>query len=299
MRKLLFLLIFPFASLCGQSFDSLLVEWNNLERTYIAAVGIKDRENAIINAKKMVTMCEEHFAKEDSVYAYAIVRLIDSYTNAGYYNRAKQFAEGHLPWIEDLLVIDKKKMPNIYSSVFLFYGNACFHLASVYASPDSTSKDGINLSLLSMEERRQRALEYYSDAVSYYELLLRVRPNHPDAPRNLVYTYNQKAELLGRYMGNLEGSKEALTQALRYGKDPHTYRMLGVVNGMLGNHQEAIKMFKEVLKIEENIAVIYNLEVAYRQLAKVSSSKGLQKKYSKKADEYEKRWKAIDPNYTP
>lgn len=156
---------------------------------------------------------------------------------------------------------------------------------------------------------------YFTSAVQYYDqfldFLLNVYPktynkyNHPDIVPNIGNCYRERGQVLGKRLNQLDMSIESLEKAGPYlPRDSNIPRMLGVANGIKGNHLKAIEYFEKALKIGgENIAIIYNLEVAYNELIKASTAAGVDAAtiagYQERQKFYHDYWFRLNPNYNP
>jgi len=133
---------------------------------------------------------------------------------------------------------------------------------------------------------------------------MRLRPNHPDVRRNFGVVYRDRGKLLGRRLGRLDESMASIEKSLTFSKkDFESFRLLGVAYGMKGmqlqqagqnqlgveSHYKAISYFEKSLEMNpKSVPILYNLEIAYRHLGLVE-----------KVNEYNSRWKEIDPTYDP
>lgn len=186
-----------------------------------------------------------------------------------------------------------------YNNAWLLQGNANVLLGNMnekIGAKINTPKD--------KQQLFQTALNHYDQAIACYQMVQKLRPNHPDVQRNLGVTYRDKGKLLGQYMGRNQASINSLMQSLQYrANDTETLRLLGVANGMQGvglqnqqryeeatkSHLKAIEYFNKALELSpNNVPIIYNLEIAYSVL-----------NLPEKAAEYKAKRMEIDPNYDP
>lgn len=108
-------------------------------------------------------------------------------------------------------------------------------------------------------------LQNYEQSIGYYNRALQIDPGYADANSNLAITYREAGQFFGEKQGNLPKSIEYLTKANSMTpNDPEIVRLLGVANGMAGNHAQAISFFKKQTLLEPNNAkAFYNLGSAF------------------------------------
>lgn len=123
----------------------------------------------------------------------------------------------------------------------------------------------------------------YNNAINAYQRALEIAPNYDEATKNLAITYRDAGRKAGEVERDLPKAKRYLKQSLQLvDSDPDTYRLLGVTEGMSGNHPEAIKYFKKVTEMMPQDATAFvNLSKAYQyhgdeQNASVTLSKAIQ-----------------------
>ena len=129
-------------------------------------------------------------------------------------------------------------------------------------------------------------LKEYDKATEAYELALNIDPEFKDAQTNLAISLRDAGRQAGEVENNLEKSESLLTRSYQLSpNDSETLRLLGVVNGIKGNHLEAVKYFTKVVEAEPKNATGYlNLSNAYRNAGDAAN-----------ADKYMKNALAIDP----
>ena len=129
-------------------------------------------------------------------------------------------------------------------------------------------------------------LKEYDKAAAAYERSLNIDPEFKDAQTNLAISLRDAGRQAGEVENNLEKSESLLTRSYQLSpNDSETLRLLGVVNGIKGNHLEAVKYFTKVVEAEPKNATGYlNLSNAYRNAGDTAN-----------ADKYMKNALAIDP----
>jgi len=186
-----------------------------------------------------------------------------------------------------------------YNNAWLLRGNANVILGGV------KKQEGVNnTNALAKSNLFKSALESYNEGIKSYTEVLFWRPDHPDVKRNLGVVYRDRGNLLGQHLHQIDPSIASIEKALTYSKkDFESFRLLGIAYGVKGmqlqgegrlqestnSHYTAIKYLEKALEIDPNaVPILYNMEVAYRQL-----------NIPKKIIEYHTRWEEIDPSYDP
>lgn len=105
----------------------------------------------------------------------------------------------------------------------------------------------------------------YDQAIESYLKTLSINPNYEDAKGNLGKAYREGGKMYGEKLGNLEKALQYLNEAIRYLPDDYeTIRLLGVANGVGGNHTLAIQYFEKATTLEPELADAWlNLGTAY------------------------------------
>lgn len=106
----------------------------------------------------------------------------------------------------------------------------------------------------------------YEKAIKAYERTLQISPEYPDAIKNLAIAYRDAGRQAGEVGQDLDKAKSYLKRSVQLmDNDADAYRLLGIVHGMGGEHEEAIKYFTKVTEMQPEIAIGYvNLGKAYQ-----------------------------------
>jgi len=109
-------------------------------------------------------------------------------------------------------------------------------------------------------------LNDYDKAAAAYEKSLNIDPDFKDAETNLAISLRDAGRKAGEVENNLEKSQNLLYRSFQLSpNDTETLRLLGVVNGIRGNHLEAVKYFTKVIQVDpKNATGFLNLSNAYR-----------------------------------
>lgn len=132
-------------------------------------------------------------------------------------------------------------------------------------------------------------LEQYENSITAYRKALEIDPNYKDATANLGVALRDAGKTAGEKQGDLVKAEFYLNEAQKIiPNDTETLRLFGVLNGVKGNHAEAIRYFTKVVELSpENANSYLNLSLAYRHIGdNVTADKHLQKAL------------ALDPNIT-
>ena len=108
-------------------------------------------------------------------------------------------------------------------------------------------------------------LKNYEQSIQYYNKSLSIDPGYSEANNNLAITYREAGQFYGEKKGDLNKSLQYLTKANSMNpSDPEVIRLLGVANGIAGNHAQAISFFKKLTELQPNNAkAFFNLGSAY------------------------------------
>ena len=110
-------------------------------------------------------------------------------------------------------------------------------------------------------------LKNYDKAVESYQSALKIDPNYRDAKNNLGIAFRDLGKQYGEQRGDVVRALEYLNQAVVLRPDDvEVLRLLGVANGVQGNHAKAIDFFTKVLAQQPNNAqATFDLGTAYYQ----------------------------------
>ncbi len=111
-------------------------------------------------------------------------------------------------------------------------------------------------------------LEEYDKAVPAYEKALAIDGDYQDALTNMAITLRLAGKKAGEKENNLPKSLMLLRRSYQLApSDMETVRLLGVVNGFMGNHKEALGFFSYVVDRQPNNAYAHrDLSQAYSNL---------------------------------
>lgn len=106
----------------------------------------------------------------------------------------------------------------------------------------------------------------YEKAIGSYERILQLYPGDQDSESNLAIALRDAGKYYGEKKNDLANAEKFLTRSLKIKpNDVEANRLMGVTNGIIGNHLVAIKYFKKVAQLQPNTASVYvNLYNAYR-----------------------------------
>jgi protein O-mannosyl-transferase len=108
-------------------------------------------------------------------------------------------------------------------------------------------------------------LKNYEAAQNDFKMADFVAPNDPKGKKNLAIAYRDAAKYYGEKKGDLAKALDLLQKSIQIDNtDNETIRLLGVANGVSGNHAEAIKWFTKRTELEpKNAAAWQDLSMAY------------------------------------
>lgn len=106
--------------------------------------------------------------------------------------------------------------------------------------------------------------EKYDEAIKQYDKCLALYPNNKDALTNLHLAYREAGKYFGEKKGDLKTALEYLNKAYELNpQDYDTNRLLGVANGISGQHQKALEYFVRAAEINPVSEAFNNLSHAY------------------------------------
>ncbi len=178
--------------------------------------------------------------------------LVDKYGQ----NENKEVREKHL--VQAMEYLDRAtEIHPTYKNAYLLKGNAHFFIGS------------------------------YEKAVEAYDTALKIDPNFSDALKNQAIALREAGKYAGEKQGDMTKATLYLEKSYQMApQDMGTVRLLGVLNGVKGNHLEAFKFFKAVSDAQpENANAYLDLSTAYRNLGDQENAE----KYFQKAI-------SLDPN---
>ena len=108
-------------------------------------------------------------------------------------------------------------------------------------------------------------LENYEASIQYYNKAIALDPGYEEANNNLGITYREAGKFYGEKKGDIANALKYLNQAFKMRPtDKEILRLLGVANGVSGNHAEAIKFFTKHTEADpSNARAFYDLGSAY------------------------------------
>ena len=110
-------------------------------------------------------------------------------------------------------------------------------------------------------------LKNYEKSIAAYQNALKIDPTYRDAKNNLGIAYRDLGREYGEQRGDLDASLRCLNEAIALRPDDvEILRLLGVANGIKGNHPKAIDFFTQVVAQQpDNAQAIFDLGTAYHQ----------------------------------
>jgi len=299
MRSFFVVLFLILAVSSLQAQKNIPKKWLDSEKKFLFYLQNEDFVKAEEQIQIMENFAFKKYKEQDSVYAATVLSRV-------------QLAERNELYFEVLSVLEKRlkqvssmhgkniKLNFRHYQYFVAYSNSCFSLAEsfMFNKKNLGEKEKLPLDNLT---RFNKAAEFYNKAISTALELNELQKGHPFVNDMLSVAYRQKGRLEGQFMGNLNACIQSLERSVEYKEDFEAYRLLGVANGIAGKHFVAIDFFQKALKIggDRQPAVLYALEVAYRQLAELAQNPEEAELYNSKANSYHIEWKIIDPNYDP
>lgn len=105
----------------------------------------------------------------------------------------------------------------------------------------------------------------FDGAIKNYEKIISLYPNDKDGVKNLAVALRDGGRYYGEQKNDITKAKQYLSRSLNLVPDDiETIRLMGITNGVGGNHREAIKYFNKVIELQPDVASGYvNLYNAY------------------------------------
>ena len=130
-------------------------------------------------------------------------------------------------------------------------------------------------------------LSEFELSIKAYDSALNIDPAFEDASTNLAIALRDAGRVAGEKENNLAKSEQYLMRSIQLTpNDTETLRLLGIVNGLKGDHATAISYFQKVVNADpKNASAYLNLGAAYRNSGDLT-----------KAQENFQKAQSIDPN---
>lgn len=309
-ERFMFLPSVGFSTLCAMGLYELVQRASNRGKSWVDALRIPTAVLGVLVVLYSIKTCTRNLAWYDD-YTLFTTDIVHSPHSAKLNNAVsgvlQDKANRSNNSVERKMLIEKALGHSItatqlhptYNNAWLLRGNANVMLGGVKKQEGAN-----NTNPQTKRSLFEEALKYYDAGIQAYNEVLRLRPDHPDVHRNLGVVYRDRGNLLGQHLGQIDASIASIEKSLTYSnKDFESFRLLGIAYGIKGmqlqqagrlqeatnSHYTAIKNLEKALEITPNaVPILYNLEIAYRQLNQ-----------PEKVEEYHQRWKKIDPEYDP
>ena len=161
------------------------------------------------------------------------------------------------------------KMHPTYNNAWLLYGNSNTLLSGIFAKmpKGSNGTTMINGSMVS-QSSLDLAILHIDQAIAAYQEVLRLRPDHQDAPNNLAIALMDKGNIYISNMNNVAEATRYFELSVQYApNNPNTHRLLGTAYAFAQNTEKAKYHLEQSLALMPNqVAVLYNLSVLYAQI---------------------------------
>ncbi|MEZ5058045.1 MAG: tetratricopeptide repeat protein [Saprospiraceae bacterium] len=130
-------------------------------------------------------------------------------------------------------------------------------------------------------------LKEYDNSIQMYQAALKIDPNYQDAQKNMLITYRDAGRYFGEQKNDIQKALQYLEKAYAMdATDYETIRLLGVANGIIQNHEAAIRYFNQAVQMQpKNADLLFNLGSAYYNA-------GMQEEGQK----WHAKARALDPN---
>jgi tetratricopeptide (TPR) repeat protein len=295
---LLFLMLTSIRMLDAQA--RWLKKYEEAEKNYKSSIeGQEDFETAAKALGEMQVLVQRKAEAKDEVYAKTQIYQIDYWLRTAQLFEADSLLSRELASLEEWIEAGEK-LSSTHYRYWLTAANIQLSLATAHKKGNAIP------GLLKTPEWVRKAKKPYETAVlhlekaiDYYQKYQELEAGQEQIAKQLAFLFREKGEIEGRYLQKLDDCIQSFQTSLEFEKAVETYRFLGVAYGIKAEHFKAIEAFEAALKLDErNLAILYNLEVAYRQLA-ANNVGPKSEEYRKKADSYQIKWKSIDPNYQP
>lgn len=170
------------------------------------------------------------------------------------------------------------KMHPTYNNAWLLYGNSNTMLGNLYSNwtDNNPVKSMINGKYVTATPL-ELALLHLDEGIKAYNEVLRLRPDHQDAPLNLGVVLMDKGNFLINKYNRVAESLTNFQMAARYlPNDANIHRLIGTAHAFLGNLPAAKQSLERSLQLQPNqVAVLYNLSIVYRNMGDITTAEAL------------------------
>lgn len=170
------------------------------------------------------------------------------------------------------------KMHPTYNNAWLLYGNSNTMLGNVYSNwsdnnPINSMIDGKYITATPLD----LASKHFDEGIKAYNEVIRLRPDHQDAPRNLGVVLMDKGNFLINKYNKIPDALNYFQLAAKYlPNDANIHRLIGTSHAFLGNIPSAKQSLELSLSLNPNqVAVLYNLSIVYRSLGDIAKADSL------------------------
>jgi len=112
--------------------------------------------------------------------------------------------------------------------------------------------------------------ENYKEVESCYKHILNKNPNQVEAANNLAFLYAEKLST----KGNLKKAIELIEQVIkRYPKQPDFLDTYGWICYRMGNHEKALSVLREAIRINSKPIYHYHLGMVYKEMGQLALAK--------------------------
>lgn len=128
-------------------------------------------------------------------------------------------------------------------------------------------------------------LEQFDQSIHAYKKALLLKPNYPEATKNLGITYHLAGKFFGEKQGDAKKAISYLEEGLKLiPENPETNRLLGIAHAINGHPELGIPYLEKAFSLAPNANLALDLSLAFAQI-----------KNTNKAAYYQKKALAIDP----